>query len=163
MESASFVRSIAFTFLGLGACATAGTVDAGNTVASVARPVARIASPDGHDFAEVREHPAGGDAIYVNGAIMWPMETTRTAEVTTPPRWSSSSQAIALLAREQQVTRLVVVLVHGETPGEVLEWEVPRAALPAKVITWLGAGSVSVGSHEMEPKLVATWKTPAPR
>ncbi len=162
MEPASFVRSVAFTFLGLGACATGALVGGDDAFASVARPVARIASPDGRDFAEVRIHAAGGDTVAVNGVVVWPKETTRSAVVTTAPLWSSSSQAIALLAREQTVTRLVVVLVRGETPGEVLEWEVPRAALPAKVITWLGARRVSVGPREMEPKLVASWNASTP-
>jgi hypothetical protein len=126
--------------------------------ADSARSGARVASPDGHDVAEVRPRALGGDAVYVSGARVWPRDASRSGVVTAVPRWSRSGHGIALLVREKTVTRLVVVLVHGEIAGQVLEWDVPPTALPAKVVTWLDAHRVSVGEREMEPKLVATWE-----
>jgi hypothetical protein len=118
---------------------------------------ARVTSPDGNDVAEVRPRAAGGDEVWVNDALVWPKDGEREATVTCAPRWSRTSHGIALLARENATIRLVVVLVHSDIAGEVLEWEVPTAALPAKVVMWIDANHVSVGEREMEPKLVASW------
>ena len=158
MAFTSYARSFALACFGLTLVAAVGAGEAG-----AARPVARIASPDGRDFAEVRARATGGDAVYVRGARVWPRDITRSAVVTAAPRWSRTSQAIALLVRDKTVTRLVVVLVRGETAGQVLEWDVPPNALPARVVTWLDAHRVSVGASEMEPKLVATWKASTSR
>jgi hypothetical protein len=125
--------------------------------ASGEKKIARTASPDGADVVEVRPHSAGGDEVWVNDALVWPKEGDRQATVTCAPRWSRSGHGIALLARESASVRLVVVLVHGDSAGEALEWELPAAVLPAKVVMWIDANSVSVGEREMEPKLVASW------
>jgi hypothetical protein len=128
------------------------------SVSQAAKPAARIASPDGRDYAEVRARPLGGDAIYVSGARVWPKDASRSVFVTAEPRWSRSGEALALLVREQTATRLVVVLVRGEIAGKVLEWDVPPNALPAKVVMWIDAHRVSVGAREMEPRMVASWQ-----
>jgi hypothetical protein len=125
--------------------------------ASGDKKVARVPSPDGNDLAEVRPRAAGGDEVWVDDLLVWPKDGERDAVVTCAPRWSRTGHGIALLAREGATVRLVVVLVHGDIFGEVLEWEVPAAALPAKVVTWIDASRVSVGEREMEPKLIASW------
>ena len=121
------------------------------------KKIARIPSPDGNDVAEVRPRAAGGDEVWVDDVLVWPKDAEREAIVTCAPRWSRTGHGIALLARENTTVRLVVVLVHGDIAGEVLEWEIPAAALPAKVVMWIDANRVSVGEREMEPKLVASW------
>jgi hypothetical protein len=156
MPLSPYLRSLAIASLVLGA-----TVPSRSS-AIASKAAAKIASPDGKDVAEVRSRPLGGDAIYVSGARVWPKEATRSVIVTAAPRWSRESEAIALLVREQTAVRLVVVNVRGEIAGQVLEWDVPPAALPAKVVTWIDAHRVSVGAREMEPRMVATWDPPAP-
>jgi len=141
------------------ACATvlvAASVPA-SAHASGDKKIAHVTSPDGNDVAEVRPRAAGGDEVWVDDALVWPKDGEREVIVTCAPRWSRTSHGIALLARENATIRLVVVLVHGDIAGEVFEWELPAAALPAKVVTWIDANRVSVGEREMEPKLVASW------
>ena len=152
MRLMQYVRSTAIACLALSAAAATAT-------ATASKVPAKIASPDGKDFAEVRTRPLGGDAIYVSGARVWPKDFSRSVFVTAEPRWSRSSEAIALLVREKTTTRLVVVLLRGEVAGQVLEWDVPPNALPAKVVTWIDAHRVSVGAREMEPRMVATWSS----
>ncbi len=139
------------------ACAPVLVAVPASAHASGDKKIARVASPDGNDVAEVRPRAAGGDGVWVDDVLVWPKDGEREAIVTCAPRWSRTSHGIALLARENATIRLVVVLVHGDIAGEVLEWEVPAAALPAKVVTWIDANRVSVGEREMEPKLVASW------
>ena len=154
MRLLQYVRSTALVCLALGAAAASG--------ADASKAPTRIASPDGRDFAEVRARPLGGDAIYVSGARVWPKDGARSVVVTAEPRWSRSSEAIALLVREKTTTRLVVVLVRGDIAGRALEWDVPPNALPAKVVTWIDAHRVAVGAREMEPRMVATWESSTP-
>lgn len=157
MRLLPYVRTIAL--VGFALSAVASSADD----ASAAKAAVRIASPDGRDVAEVRARPLGGDAIYVSGARVWPKDAARSVVVTAAPRWSRSSEALALLVRENTSTRLVVVLVRGEIAGQALEWDVPPAALPARVVTWMDAHRVSVGARELEPRMVATWEASASR
>ncbi len=153
--AAFLVVAVAVAVAALAACGLNEVRTQGRTSAP------KIISPDGNRVAQIRPRAAGGDVLYVNDALVWPKEADRTATVTVSPRWAHQSDAIAFLARERQMTRLVVVLVSGDAAGQVLEWAVPRAALPAKVITWMDARRVSVGEREMAPKMVASWDAPS--
>jgi hypothetical protein len=156
MRFSSLLRSGALA----GAVVLAGLGGGAATAATPAAP-ARVTSPDGRDFAEVRPRATGGDALWVCGTRKWPKDPAHGGVVIAAPRWSRSGEALAMLVRQEMTTRLVVVLVRGEAAGEVLEWTVPPEALPAKVVTWLDAHRVSVGAREMEPKMVAMWKANA--
>jgi len=133
--------------------------------AGPSRVVAR--SPDGKRVAEVRTRASGGDALWIDGHLVWPRvddkaRVVRRPTVTGRPSWARAGHAVALLAREAGGgTTLVVALVDGAAAGEALEWNIPAAALPARAIMWMGASKLAVGPREMEPKLVASWDAPA--
>jgi hypothetical protein len=157
VSMANLSRTLAFVSL-----AAALAVGAGPTRQATAGRAARQQqrSPDGK-LAEVRGRPAGGDGVFIDGRLAWPVGARRSAQVTAPLRWARGGHAVALLAREQQQTKLVVVLVDGAAAGQALEWPLPREALPARAIMWLDATHVAVGPAEMEPKLVASFSVDA--
>jgi hypothetical protein len=111
---------------------------------------------------QVKARPSGGDALWVDGAPVWPKGSARPgAEVVGPFAWSARGNALAWIARDHGHTLLIVSLL--DAPGEdgrplAMEWPLPDAALPARAITWLGPARVAVGPAELDPKIVATWK-----
>jgi hypothetical protein len=116
------------------------------------------ASPDGKRHAEVRGG-VSGQALWVDGRRIWP-EGKRKASFVGIPRWARGSTGVAVLAEENRVTRLVVVLVGDHEPT-ALEWQVPPEAMPARWVSWLTPSRVAVGPRELEPKLIASWNTRA--
>jgi len=115
---------------------------------------ARARSRTGH-VAEIKSVAEGSEALFVDGKEVW-REGGRV-EVTSAPRWSKSGHGVAFLIRAYGATKLVVVLVAGETAGNTLSWSVPPRALPARKVIWLGIDRVAVGDSELEPKLIAGW------
>jgi hypothetical protein len=113
-----------------------------------------------HATTEIRARAGGGQAVYVDGTLLWPAAgAARAPKVTGPMRWSRRGDAVAWIAKDGASTLLVVGLVGKGSERQALEWALPEAALPAKAIMWLGPSKVAVGPREMEPRLVASWKT----
>ena len=116
---------------------------------------AKARSRTGH-VAEIKTVAEGSEALFVDGREVW--REDRPVQVTSPPRWSKSGHGVAFLVRADGVTRLLVVLISGETAGHTLSWSVPPRALPARNVCWLDSHRVAVGETELDPKLVVGWE-----
>ncbi len=107
-----------------------------------------------HPDAEVR---AG--VVYVGRVPRWPDSGARQ-EVTTPLVWSHRGDAVAFAARDVRGSaRLVVLLVQPDGSVTPMEWPIPRAAQPARAVTWLGPTRVGTGPSALEPRAAASWIT----
>src|SRR5262245_21087829 len=115
---------------------------------------ARVRSRSGH-VAEIRTVAEGSEALFVDGREVW--REAGPARVTSAPCWSKSGHGVAFLRSRGGATKLVVVLVAGETAGNILSWSVPPRALPARSVTWLGHRRLAVGDDELAPRLIASW------
>ena len=124
-------------------------------------PRLRVPAPAGKLGAEVRARARGGEALWVDGRLLWPeAEAGGEPRVASDLVWSRKADGVAFLSVERGgQTRLVVVLVAGEGTPAALSWDVPRSALPVHKVMWLGEARVGAGPAELEPHLVASWKT----
>jgi hypothetical protein len=112
----------------------------------VALPAA--ASPTQSHAAHVR-----GGVVSVDGAVRW-----RGRAVTSGLAWSAHHDALAFTGRDADGrTRLVVLIVDDDLEPASMSWMVPRAALPARAVTWLGEGRVGAGPSELGPRMVAEY------
>jgi hypothetical protein len=106
----------------------------------------------GHPEAEVR-----GGIVYVGTVPRWP-EAGGGQHITTPLVWSGRGDAVAFAARDGRGSaRLVVLLVEADGSVTPLEWPIPRAAQPARAVTWLGPTRVGTGPSALEPRATASW------
>ena len=107
-----------------------------------------VRSPDGEHRASAR-----GGEVRVDGQRVW-----RGQRVLSPLVWSDQGGALAFTARDRagRTTLVVVVLLDGADPA-AMTWAVPRAAEPARAVTWLGATRLGAGPSELEPRLVASF------
>ncbi|HKA90306.1 MAG TPA: hypothetical protein VKE22_21740 [Haliangiales bacterium] len=107
-----------------------------------------------HPDAEVRE-----GFVYVGRVPRWP-ERGAGQDITTPLVWSRRGDAVAFAARDVRGSaRLVVLLVQLDGSVTPLEWAIPRAAQPARAVTWLGPTRVGTGPSALEPRATASWVT----
>src|SRR5262249_43155939 len=107
-----------------------------------------------HPDAEVRE-----GVVYVGRVPRWP-ERGAGQDITTPLVWSRRGDAVAFAARDVRGSaRLVVLLVQLDGSVTPLEWAIPRAAQPARAVTWLGPTRVGTGPSALEPRATASWVT----
>jgi hypothetical protein len=111
--------------------------------------------------AEIKTRARGGQAVWLDGRLLWPEADARLApEITTSLVWSAKGDAVAFVARERTgQASLVVVLVPEDDPPAALTWVIPASALPAKAVSWLGPTRVAVGPTELAPKVIASWRT----
>jgi hypothetical protein len=102
------------------------------------------------DRAEVR----GRDAVWIDGAPAW-----RGGAVLSPLVWSQGGDAVAFAARDRSGRAALIVLLPGVGSGRalVLSWLIPRAALPARAVTWLGPTRLGTGPTELEPRMIASF------
>lgn len=107
-----------------------------------------IASPDGRHRAE-----HSGNTVLVDGDPLW-----RGRSVVSPLVWSRRGDAVAFTARDRAGRTALVVLVvpDGVTPA-TLSWPIPRAAEPARHVTWLGPTRLGAGPTLLDPKVVASF------
>src|SRR5262249_61982062 len=81
-------------------------------------------------------------------------------DITPPLVWSRRGDAVAFAARDVRGSaRLVVLLVQLDGSVTPLEWAIPRAAQPARAVTWLGPTRVGTGPSALEPRATASWVT----
>jgi hypothetical protein len=96
---------------------------------------------------------AGRGEVRVDGRRVW-----RGRRVLSPLVWSDQGGALAFTARDRggRTTLVVVIFLDGADPA-AMTWAVPRAAEPARAVTWLGATRLGAGPSELEPRLVASF------
>ena len=73
---------------------------------------AKARSRAGH-VAEIKTVAEGCEALFVDGREVW--REDGPVQVTSAPRWSRSGHGVAFLVRADGATRLIVVLLSGET------------------------------------------------
>jgi hypothetical protein len=125
-------------------------------------PAARVTtrtSPDGERVAEVRKRAKGGEAVWVDGRIGWPEAGSKLAPtIASDVVWSKKGDAVAFVGRERGgASTLVVVLVDDGAPVAIT-WAIP-SGLVTRAVFWLGPQRVGAGPKDLDPKIVATWKT----
>lgn len=113
-----------------------------------ARRVAGVTSPDGRHHAR-----HAGDTVLVDGDPVW-----RGRGVVSPLVWSDRGDAVAFTARDRAGRHALVVLVvpDGAEPATI-SWPIPRAARPARAVTWLGPTRLGAGPTVLDPRVVASF------
>lgn len=120
---------------------------------------ARRTSPDGERVAEVRKRAKGGEAVWIDGRIGWPQAGSSLApRITSDVVWSQKSDAVAFVGREPGGKITLVVILVDELGPIAVTWPVP-SGVSARAVFWLGPQRVAAGPKELEPKIVASWKT----
>jgi hypothetical protein len=120
-----------------------------------------VRAPGSKKLAEIRARVGGGDALWVDGRLLWPAtDDDRAPRLQGRLSWSRGGDAVAGLFENGGRTWLVVGVVQPGLEPRGLEWLLPSQALPARAIMWLGPRRVAVGPREMEPRVVASWTAP---
>jgi hypothetical protein len=153
-------RSFIVLVIGVAALGVA-PADAAPKAADQGKVQKSTRSPGGKRVAEVRTRPVGGEALWIDGAPVWPVGQAGVAALVGPLSWSKKGDAVATIAQKGGHTFLIVAVL-GPSGGarvdvQALEWLIPASVGPARAIMWLGPTRVAVGPREMEPKLVASW------
>jgi hypothetical protein len=117
---------------------------------AIAFPLILLAAVASADEPRVK---ARRGAVYVDGEAAW-----RGRRVDSPLVWSTSGDAVAFTGRDRAGRRTLVALVFSRdaTPA-ALSWPIPRAAEPARAVTWLGPTRLGAGPTVLEPRVVASF------
>lgn len=104
--------------------------------------------------------PRGDASVRLGARVLWraPSPSTRVASDVV---WSRARDAVAFATRDGAGRmKLLVVMVGGDLHGQVVSFGIPPRPDAARrpVVTWLDGQRVLVGSSELEPTLVASWK-----
>jgi hypothetical protein len=117
------------------------------------------ASPDGERVAEVRKRAKGGEAVWVDGRIGWPEAGAKLApQITSDVVWSKKGDAVAFVGRERSGMATLVVILLDDLGPIAITWPIP-SGVSARAVFWLGPQRVAAGPKDLDPKIVATWKT----
>jgi hypothetical protein len=112
-----------------------------------------VTSPDGRRRAE-----RVGNTVLVDGDPVW-----RGRGVVSPLVWSTRGDALAFTARDRAGRHaLIVLVVPDDAQPAALSWPIPRAARPARAVTWLGPTRLGAGPTVLDPKVVASFAVHAP-
>jgi hypothetical protein len=98
-----------------------------------------------------------GDTVWLDGARVWPARGSGHPRIVTPLLWSGAGDAIAFLAQRGEKSLEIVVLVLDRGAITPLSWPVPAAALPARVVTWVGPTKVAIGPTAFAPKAAVSF------
>ncbi len=117
------------------------------------------ASPDGERVAEVRKRAKGGEAVWIDGRIGWPEAGSKlTPQIASEVVWSKRGDAVAFIGRERSGAATLVVVLVDELGPIAITWPIP-SGVSARAVFWLGPQRVAAGPEDLEPKIVASWKT----
>lgn len=118
-----------------------------------------LASAKSSRVVEVRARPKGGEAVWIDGRIAWPDAGAKLApQITSDLVWSKTGDAVAFTAREKTGAGTLVVVLIDEIGSIPITWPIPTG-VSARSVFWLGPQRVGAGPKELDPKIVASWKT----
>ena len=98
-----------------------------------------------------------GDSVWLRGVRIWPGRDPDHPRIVTPLVWSGPGDALAFIAQRGARRLEIVVLVIDRTGVTPLAWPVPVAALPARVLTWVGPTKVAIGPTAFEPRAAVSF------